>query len=79
MTFSSRHIKKSSYEKVFSECGSIHGTIGEVHYLQKTQTGGIILMELSFREQYFFVHLYVCEYTRLGAAVDQQVSKIPLQ
>ncbi|XP_021342251.1 protein SZT2-like isoform X1 [Mizuhopecten yessoensis] len=69
----SRHVKKSSFERVFVEGESIHGPIGTVHYLQKTQAGGIMLMELSFREQYFCVKLFTCEYTRLGVPVNQQL------
>lgn len=69
----SRHVKKSSFERVFIEGESIHGPIGTVHYLQKTQAGGIMLMELSFREQYFCVKLFTCEYTRLGVPINQQL------
>jgi hypothetical protein len=49
------------------------GPIGIVHHLQKTMSGGIMLMELSFREQYFCVKLYVCEHSRLGTPVNQHV------
>ena len=69
-------MKTPSREKCNPEDGHITGPIGAVHHLQKTMSGGITLMELSFREQYFCVKLYICEYSRLGTPVNQHVSLI---
>jgi hypothetical protein len=40
--------------------------MSEFTYLQKTLPGGIMLIEVGFREVYFCVHVYAFECTRLG-------------
>ena len=43
-------------------------------YLQKTLPGGIMLIELGFREVYFCVNVYAFECSRLAkAVVNRQV------
>ena len=42
-------------------------------YLHKAMPAGILLLELSFREQYFCVEMFVCENTRLGIPVNKHV------
>lgn len=71
--FSFRHRKTPSHENFVPDDSHIHGSIGTVKHLQKTMSGGIMLMELSFREQYFCVKLFVCESSRLGTPVNQHV------
>ncbi|CAG2218549.1 SZT2 [Mytilus edulis] len=66
-----RHRKTPSHENFVPDDSHIHGSIGTVKHLQKTMSGGIMLMELSFREQYFCVKLFVCESSRLGTPVNQ--------
>lgn len=71
--FSVGHTKTPSHDKFIRDDSRKTGPIGIVHHLQKTMSGGIMLMELSFREQYFCVKLYICEYSRLGTPVNQHV------
>ncbi|XP_052100492.1 KICSTOR complex protein SZT2-like isoform X3 [Mytilus californianus] len=66
-----RHRKTPSHENFVPDDSHRHGSIGTVKHLQKTMSGGIMLMELSFREQYFCVKLFVCESSRLGTPVNQ--------
>ncbi|XP_052774284.1 KICSTOR complex protein SZT2-like isoform X2 [Mya arenaria] len=47
----------------------------DTHNLQKTVSGGILLIEISFRNEYFCVRLYTCEHTKLGITVNQQKSE----
>nr|XP_022316595.1 KICSTOR complex protein SZT2-like [Crassostrea virginica] len=42
-------------------------------YLHKAMPAGILLLELSFREQYFCVEMFVCENTRLGIPVNKHL------
>jgi len=71
--FSVGHTKTPSHDKFIRDDSRKTGPIGIVHHLQKTMSGGIMLMELSFREQYFCAKLYICEYSRLGTPVNQHV------
>ena len=71
--FSVGHTTTPSHDKFIRDDSRKTGPIGIVHHLQKTMSGGIMLMELSFREQYFCVKLYVCEHSRLGTPVNQHV------
>ena len=45
----------------------------DIHNLQKTVSGGVLLIELSFRQEYFCVKLYTCDHNKLGITVNQQV------
>lgn len=46
----------------------------DTHNLQKTVSGGILLIEISFRDEYFCVKLFTCDHNKLGITVNQQVS-----
>lgn len=60
--------------------GSFDGTDSRVPAinLQKTLTGGIILMELSFRQEFFCVRMFAVDCSQLGFIVNQQVYQIIL-
>ena len=45
----------------------------DIHNLQKTVSGGVLLIELSFKQEYFCVKLYTCDHNKLGITVNQQV------
>ncbi|KAH3695457.1 hypothetical protein DPMN_082917, partial [Dreissena polymorpha] len=44
----------------------------DTHNLQKTISGGVLLVEISFRNEYFCVKLYTCDHNKLGITVNQQ-------
>lgn len=48
----------------------------EMHNLQKTVSGGVLLIEISFRNEYFCVKLFTCDHNKLGITVNQQVCHI---
>lgn len=78
------HKRRSSYEKLTVHAEDHPSTppppSGAPHsqsstcYLHKAMPAGILLLKLSFREQYFCVEMYVCENTRLGIPVNKHVS-----
>ncbi|KAK3091384.1 hypothetical protein FSP39_019468 [Pinctada imbricata] len=70
------HVKKSSQDKihVIDEEG-VHIPSGTT-VLHKFLSAGIMLMELSFSEQYFCAKVYVCESTRLGVYVNKQLQNL---
>ncbi|XP_053393950.1 KICSTOR complex protein SZT2-like isoform X2 [Mercenaria mercenaria] len=45
----------------------------ETHNLQKTVSGGVLLIEISFRNEYFCVKLFTCDHNKLGITVNQQL------
>lgn len=77
------HKRRSSYEKLTAHAEDHPSTppppSGAPHsqsstcYLHKAMPAGILLLKLSFREQYFCVEMYVCENTRLGIPVNKHV------
>lgn len=77
------HKRRSSYEKLTVHAEDHPSTppppSGAPHsqsstcYLHKAMPAGILLLKLSFREQYFCVEMYVCENTRLGIPVNKHV------
>ena len=69
-----RHTKSLSSEKNIPDDVHRMGPIGKVYHLHKVMSGGIMMMELSFREQYFCVKFYVCESYRIGMPVNKHVS-----
>ncbi|BFY99733.1 hypothetical protein BsWGS_02773 [Bradybaena similaris] len=58
--------------------GSFDGTDSRIPAinLQKTLTGGIILMELSFRQEFFCVRMFAVDCSQLGFIVNQQMHLI---
>ena len=69
--FLSRSTK--GYEDVLPPGEEIEFKATETHNLQKTVSGGILLLELSFRQEYFCVNLFTCDHNKLGITVNQQV------
>lgn len=77
------HKRRSSYEKLTVHAEDHPSTppppSGAPHsqsstcYLHKAMPAGILLLKLSFREQYFCVEMYVCENTRLGIPVNKHL------
>jgi hypothetical protein len=53
--------------------GEIEIKATDTHNLQKTVSGGVLLIEISFREEYFCVKLFTCDHNKLGITVNQQV------
>ncbi|ESO95894.1 hypothetical protein LOTGIDRAFT_144386, partial [Lottia gigantea] len=41
--------------------------------LQKTMTGGILLMDIGYREEYFCVKLFVFDYSQISININQQM------
>lgn len=60
-------------EDALPSCEEIEIKATETHNLQKTVSGGVLLLELSFRQEYFCVRLFTCDHNKLGITVNQQV------
>lgn len=60
-------------EDALPPCEEIEIKATDTHNLQKTVSGGILLLELSFRQEYFCVKLFTCDHNKLGITVNQQV------
>ncbi|KAK3579120.1 hypothetical protein CHS0354_022140 [Potamilus streckersoni] len=65
-----KHRSDRRSEQKFEEIATHHRNIFN---LQKTLSGGILLIELSFHAEYFCVKLYTYESSRLSDTVNQQM------
>ncbi|KAL4236752.1 KICSTOR complex protein szt2 [Mactra antiquata] len=71
-----RRLTKSDEDSFIPQSEDMEYKPTDTHNLQKTVSGGVLLIEISFRDEYFCVKLFTCDHSKLGITVNQQKSEI---